>query len=543
MKGYTIPDAILAHHTALLGKTGGGKSSTGKLMIEQVADQGFRVCILDTIKSDWWGIISSADGKKPGLPFRILGGPHGHVSLPSTAGAAIGRLVGSGKLPLSIIDMADFEAGGIQRFFVDFAEALMRSQKGVLYLVIEEAHELAPKERAGFGAENMAIHWAKKLATAGRSKGIRLVVATQRVQSLHNAVLGSCETLIAHRLTTPADQDPVLKWVKANVPDKDIQRQVSESLSSLPTGTGWLCSGEAQIFERVAFPKFRTFDNTATPTADDEEIAIKTAPVDQDELRSIIGDAVEEAESNDPKALKAKIALLERQHPLPEPEWPDQREEVEQLKRTIEGLKAQCLEAADRLTHVAQMLPPPVVRLEGPEAERIVEQLRPEIRKPRPPREDDGRLNAAARDLASLLKGLPAHECNWEALLILGGYRPNSGWIRKARKDLVDHDLVIDFNAGVRATHKLLGDETILPRRQPTPAELRSLWSEKLRGPGGTMAKWLAEHGPATKDQIADGVKMSPTAGWSRKGFKDMLGSNLAHTEGNRLIAHPLLVG
>jgi DNA helicase HerA-like ATPase len=60
--------------------------------------------------------------------------------------------------------------------------------------VIEEAHEFAPKERAGIGAENMAIHWAKKLATAGRSKGIRLIVATQRVQALHNAVLGSCET-------------------------------------------------------------------------------------------------------------------------------------------------------------------------------------------------------------------------------------------------------------------------------------------------------------------------------------------------------------
>jgi hypothetical protein len=36
------------------------------------------------------------------------------------------------------------------------------------------------------------------------------MVATQRAQALHNAVLGSCETLIAHRLTTPADKEPVL---------------------------------------------------------------------------------------------------------------------------------------------------------------------------------------------------------------------------------------------------------------------------------------------------------------------------------------------
>lgn len=58
----------------------------------------------------------------------------------------------------------------------------MRHGKGVLYLVIEESHEIAMKEQSGIGNENMSIHWAKKLATAGRSKGIRLIVATQCIQ-------------------------------------------------------------------------------------------------------------------------------------------------------------------------------------------------------------------------------------------------------------------------------------------------------------------------------------------------------------------------
>lgn len=315
---YKIPEAVLAQHQAVLGKTGSGKTSTEKLIVEQVVAAGFRVCILDPIKSDWWGVTSSADGKKPGLPFKILGGPHGHVPLHDSAGKAIGQLVGSGKLPLSIIDMADFGPGGLQKFFVDFAPALMKSAKGVLYLVIEEAHEFAPKEKAGFGAETMSIHWAKKLATAGRSKGIRLIVATQRTQSLHNAVLGSCETIIAHRLTTPADQRPVLDWLKANT-NKEIFAKVEGSISSLPTGTGWIVSGEAKIFEMKAFPKFKTYDNAATPESDEHHIEVKTAPVDQDELRSIIGDAVAEAEANDPKALKAKIAKLEKEMSIKPP--------------------------------------------------------------------------------------------------------------------------------------------------------------------------------------------------------------------------------
>ena len=312
MSNYAIPSEALRQHIAVLGKTGSGKSSTSRLCVEQVVAEGFRVCILDTIKSDWWGITSSADGKKPGLPFKILGGPRGHVPLHSSAGKALGQLVGEGKLPLSIIDMADFEPGGVQKFFADFAPALIRHANGVLYLVIEEAHEVCPKERAGFGAENMAIHYAKKLATAGRSKGLRLIVVTQRIQSLHNAVLGSCDTLIAHRLTAPADQGPIKTWLKSNV-DKATASKVESSMSSLPTGTAWLCSGEARIFEKIAFPKFSTYDNARTPTGDDESRDIKTAPVDAAELRAIIGDAVAEAEANDPKRLKARVAELTKQ--------------------------------------------------------------------------------------------------------------------------------------------------------------------------------------------------------------------------------------
>lgn len=307
---FSIPPAALEQHMAFVGKTGSGKTSTTKLVVEQIVPAGARVCVLDPIKSDWWGITSSADGKRAGLPFQILGGPRGHVALPSSAGKAVAELVANGALPLSIIDMADFEPGGLQKFFNDFAPTLLKKMRGVVYLVVEEAHEFAPKERGGIGAETLAIHWAKKLATAGRSKGIRLLVATQRTQSLHNAVLGSCDTLIAHRLTAPADQKPILDWLKANT-SKTVLDDVAGSLASLKTGTAWLCSGEARVFEKMAFPRIKTYDNSATPTGDDGDHHVKMAPVDQDKLRAIIGNAVDEAEANDPKKLKAKIAELQ----------------------------------------------------------------------------------------------------------------------------------------------------------------------------------------------------------------------------------------
>lgn len=309
---FPLPDTALAQHVAFLGKTGAGKSTTVKGAVEHIVRTmpGARVCILDPIKSDWWGLTSSADGKHPGLPFHILGGPRGHVPLHASAGKAIGELVGSGALPLSIIDMADFPPGGLSQFFNDFAPALMRSATGVIYLIFEEAHEFAPKERAGVGAETMAIYHAKKLATAGRSKGIRLMVLTQRTQALHNAILGSCDTMVAHRLTAPADQGPVKDWLKAQF-DKATFEKVAGSLASLPTGSAWVCSGEAQLAQLVAFPRITTFDNSATPTIGGQAREVATAPVDKERLRAIIGTAVQEAEANDPKVLHKRIRELE----------------------------------------------------------------------------------------------------------------------------------------------------------------------------------------------------------------------------------------
>lgn len=311
MSMIVIPPAALSLHTAVLGMTGAGKTNSEKVAIEQVYAESARVCILDPIKSDWWGITSSADGRKAGLPFHILGGPRGHVPLHSGAGAAVAELVAHGKLRHSIIDMAAFEPGGQVRFFIDFMPVLLREMRGFLYLVLEEAHIFAPKERGGVGNETMSTHWAKMVATAGRSRGIRLIVATQRTQSLHNAVLGSCQTLIAHRLTAPADQKPVLDWLKAHIRDAGTRSKVGDTLGSMKTGEGWIVSGEAGIAEVMRFPKASTYDNTRTPTDDDTTHDVTMAAVDRHALRAIIGEAVQEAEANDPKALKEKLAKAE----------------------------------------------------------------------------------------------------------------------------------------------------------------------------------------------------------------------------------------
>lgn len=571
-----FPDEILVQHAAILGKTGAGKTSTAKLLVETVVARDSRVCILDPVKSDWWGLTSSADGKAPGLPFRILGGPHGHVPLHSGAGQAIGKLVATGALPLSIVDMADFEPGGLQRFFCDFASALLRHIRGVLYLVIEEAHEFAPKERSGIGKETTAIHYAKKLATAGRSKGIRLVVATQRTQALHNAVLGSCETMIAHRFITPADQKPVIDWLKAHT-GKEIVARVSSDLAALPTGTGWLCSGEAQIFERVDFPRISTYDNSATPTDDSVDHDVVVAAVDPAELRDIIGEAVAEAEANDPKALRDRIKQLEaeRGQVMTDPEMLGRarQEGFEQgFRRGHEAQMARIGRAVSfandigvLLDHLGRTLETPTATIDAKLAYRrerkaavIADggQLRenPVITETAETRAaqdsvraipgvsgqnpDPGMTTAARRILSLLAQHSPAR-FSWPQIATLAGLKARGGHFNHSRKQLRTHAYIEEGDGLVWASDAGLEAAGVQPPAPRTVDEKVEMWKAALPTLSGQILDILIAEMPnwRSKEFVAGVLDKQPRGGHWNNALSNLRNNGLIEQRGQDIRA------
>src|SRR3990167_10200663 len=87
-----IPEAALAQHVAVLGKTGAGKSSVLRLIVEGLLDAGKPVCIVDP-KGDWWGLKSSASGKRAGYSVIIFGGEHADVPINAHAGVHVAELV------------------------------------------------------------------------------------------------------------------------------------------------------------------------------------------------------------------------------------------------------------------------------------------------------------------------------------------------------------------------------------------------------------------------------------------------------------------
>jgi hypothetical protein len=559
---FPVPEEALKRHTAIVGMTGAGKSTTGRSIIEHIYAEGHRACILDLIKSDWWGLTSSADGKRPGLPFKILGGPRGHYRLPASAGKAIGELVGSGKLPHSIIDMADFEPGGPQRFFVDFVPSLIRNMKGVLYLFIEEAHEIAPKERAGFDKENMGVHYAKRIATGSRSRGIRMIVATQRVQSLHNAVLGSCETIITHRIGFHDDQVPVLKWMKSKV-GKDRAAEVEAELANLPDGVAYIAAGApAKIFERVKMPMFKTFDNTRTPDGDASSIEVKTAPVDADELRKLIGDSVKEAEENDIGKLQAKIRKLESElakKPATVPAPPIERNVIQVDRDSVinaEGIGyAKGVAAGQHIgmgaaIEIVGKTPSPLLdaalkaerdRLvdksvrEAEEAKKKLDKYlsgpspasmppaRPPMRstvppaaRPSPATGGDGNLSTSLRkilDALSWWRALSITEPSYPQVAFRANYSPNGGTFNRYLSDLRSRDLIRTSNSRIVATESGLA----LAATYETPSA-EALRADVLNQIDRPLAKMLSPlinsyPQPMTRDELGERSEYAASGG------------------------------
>ncbi|WP_027578406.1 DUF87 domain-containing protein [Bradyrhizobium sp. Ai1a-2] len=549
---FAFPRAVIEQHTAFLGKTGSGKTSTAKLAVEQIIrdNPAARVCVLDPIKSDWWGMTSSSDGKRAGLPFYILGGPRGHVPLHDSAGKAIGELVASGNLPLSIIDMADFNAGGLQKFFNDFAPALMKRMRGVVYLVIEEAHEFAPKERAGIGAENLAIHNAKKLATAGRSKGVRLMVVTQRTQSLHNAVLGSCDTMIAHRLTAPADQEPVKKWLKANV-NKETFERVSTSLASLKTGTGWICSGEAQVAEMLLFPKISTFDNSATPTGEMADQHVQTAPVDRERLRAIIGDAVKQTEEDDVLRLRAEITRLNAELAKGGSATPAAQDQIDaayqeglwdglhpflELSEDLDSLgvatrnllarvgevQAKHKNAVDHAPPHAReprnhrsLLNPGSPSLKAPPRAPV----RPATPPPLPAASGNGALNSAGQKMLAVLDTNPPVRRTWRQVATLAGLKARGGHFNTGKKGLQGSGLIKEDGDFV----SIASPSSAAVTGSIPPAELVELWCGSLSGAAPKFLRTIFENGGVmSQAKVADVLDMQPRGGHWNSGWKEL---------------------
>lgn len=305
-----IPEAALLQHIAVLGKTGSGKSYAVRgAAVEPLLDADARVCVIDPTGA-WHGLRSSASGKSAGYPVVIFGGTHADLPLGGAHGEAIAEVIGTSSTP-SILDTSLMKVGERTRFFTDFADGILRKNKGPLHLVIDEAHLFMPQGKVNDPQSGAMLHAANNMVSLGRSRGLRIIMITQRPAKLHKDALTQAETLIALRLIAPQDRAAVEAWIEDNADEKKA-REIISSLATLKTGQGWIWAPELNVLERVQFPKIRTFDSGRAPDSTEGEAAKVLAPIDLDAIAARLQTVSATALADDPKRLRARIAELER---------------------------------------------------------------------------------------------------------------------------------------------------------------------------------------------------------------------------------------
>lgn len=315
MKALRIsPDLALPVDAAtqtilIVGKRGSGKSTTAARIVEQLLKANVPVAILDPVDS-WWGLKASRDGAGQGHSVYVFGGRHADLPLEPGAGALIAEFLCEHRAPvvLSCKHMSGLERS---RFTVDFAMTLFRKWAGgVLHLVLEEAHELAPQAPPkGEKAEEM-LGAFKRLWKLGRSSGIGGTAITQRPASLHKDITTQSEILVVHRTIGPQDVEAVRQWIKYHHQGEEILPQ----LATLKTGEAFVWAPEFPEDSPIGLRRVRvlpreTFDSSSTPKHGEQRTEpSELAAVDLERLRSKMTATIERAKAEDPRELRKKIA-------------------------------------------------------------------------------------------------------------------------------------------------------------------------------------------------------------------------------------------
>lgn len=308
-KDVAFPLDAITQKFAIIGMTGSGKTYTASSMIERFLKHNFPIVIIDPTDV-WWGLRSSADGKKPGFPVLVMGGRHADVPLEPTAGSTIAEFIVKERVPtiLSIADWSDEE----QKIFVAaFCKTLFRKNRKPIHVVIDEADEFAPQMPSD-KASATCLKIVDRLIRRGRAFGIGSTLITQRVAVLHKSVLSQASTLIVHLLTGRNDRLTAKSWIDThdtddeNIYDTIPKLRIGEAIVWSPS---WL-----RIKVKTKIDKKLTFDSSATPKLGRRIRAPKKlAKIDLESITKRIAATIEAKKQEDPRELKRIIDKLRRE--------------------------------------------------------------------------------------------------------------------------------------------------------------------------------------------------------------------------------------
>lgn len=552
---FTLPLDLVVQQSAILARTGAGKTNAATVIAEELLAAGQQVVIIDP-PGAWWGLTASADGGPDGYPIVVLGGEHGNLPLPPTGGALIADVVVDQTASM-ILDLSDLSNAQTSAFVLAFASRLYERKARVrspLLLVIEEADEVAPQR--AMPDQTRMLGAIERVVKRGRMRGIGTLMISQRSASLNKNVLSQAELLIAMQTTAPQDIKAIDAWIEHHG-DQERRAQLVGEIATLGKGEAFVWSpGWLHEFRKIRFRLRRTFDSSATPKPG--EVLIEPtarAAVNLDVIRAQLAAGQSESTPRTTRDQKRaateqskliaeqqqRIAELERrlrERPTPTVERVEvpvlAPADVDRLKEEVDGLRS----VAMRLIDVADGISSALVRARPAPAESPGN-IREDIPPPTPPRQPAQNRssrrsvvvtptdlsNPQLRILEALASfmALGLDSVARSNVAVFADQSPRSSGFANNLGALRTRGL-IDYPAGqcVRITDDGLAcvDE---PRPIRSLAELHEAWYAKLPRPQVAILQVLVKSYPSTWQRASLAERAGQSA--SSSGFANNLGA------------------
>lgn len=533
----TMPLDAATETFGIFGVRGRGKTFTSAVFTEQMLDAGVPVVVIDPTGAHW-GLRSSADGKRPGFPITIVGGDHADVPLEETAGTLLAELVAEKRVPL-LLDLSHLSKSAMRRFLTDFMATLYLRNRHPLHIIADECDMYVP-QRTFPGIEPL-LGSMEDVVRRGRKNGLGITLISQRPASVNTTVRSQVGTLILLGLTGTHDIKAVDEWVNVHA-NKETARQVKASLPSLPVGQAWVWSPQwLQILQQIKVNRRTTFDSSATPKVGETLIPpAKWAKVDAAALSADIAATVERAKADDPKALRKRIADLERALADAERARPVPAPEIQLVPAVSDELRDQFLDAGLKIIEVTAE----VRHLMGPllnalnqanpitKAPAVAASHPPAVKRtppPAPPSDDAAHLRAGARRMVESLGRMAPRRLTKAQWGTVAKLKTSGGTWSTYVSEIRRLGLIDESPAGYTLTDA--GFDYIGGRPAPmTAAELQDHYRKILRSGAVKMLDALMDAHPAslTKDEIGDAASIVTTGGTFSTYLGDLIRNGLA---------------
>lgn len=534
---------------AILGIRDSGKSYTATAIAEQLMEARIPIIAFDPIGI--WRYLRVPGLQKlgnhgKGYEVVVAGGKGADLPLTARGAQEIVRAAMRENVSL-VIDLYDIHMSKAdwRQIVASCVRTLLyeNGDHGLRHIFIEEAAEFAPQN---VGPEAGVVYAEmEKLARMGGNALLGYTLINQRAEQVNKAVLELCDCLILHRQKGRNSINALSKWL--DVASVAGGSEIIKSLPALAQGECWVWPAGSDSPTRTKIPNKMSFhpDRRArqAPTKSAREVDVSGFVAT---MRESLATITKEAEENDPKALRAKVASLTAQVSLLQHDAAKPRElavdvgalQLERRKGFSEGY-SRCLEdARPIILRVSESASSVISHLEttakatrndvdaeasayrkgsipkavskAPPREAPASRLSSPARQPekRPTASQSGSIqtisNPAQRKFLIAL-AQQGHALARNQVAIFAGYKSTSGHVNNTLSSLRTQGYIEGSRDSLTITAAGLA---ALGEYQPLPTggALRDYWYSELDPASRTMLRVLCDAYPGTltRDEVAD---------------------------------------